>query len=731
MPKDKPAPEDSLPDDRFLNRELSWLEFNRRVLEQAADADVRVLERAKFLAITSNNLDEFVMVRVGSLKLQATRNSGVTDPSGMTVSEQLAAVAACTHQMVERQYTIFREQVAASLEAAGIVRVDLRDTTTEHRRAAEDKFRHDFLPVITPQIVSQHRPFPLLQGLAMYLCVSLESEGGVTAVQDAAAGASHASHASQEKPSDAPEGPDFAIIPMGKVFPRMVSLPSPRGYSYVLSEDLIKYHVGELFPGRKVRGVAAFRVVRNADVELREDEAADLMVGMEDLLEGRRMSRVVRLEFTRDASDEIVGFLSEKMELVSDDLYRIAGPLDLTYLFGLHGLEGFDSLRDDPWPAQRHAAIDPQQSVFESIAAGDILMVHPYESFDPVVRLIEEAAGDPDVLSIKQALYRTSKRSPIVAALMRAAEAGKYVSAIVELKARFDEARNIEWAREMEQAGVQVIYGVRGLKTHAKICLIVRREETGINRYVHFGTGNYNEVTAKTYSDISLLTCQEEMGADASSFFNAVTGASQPQPMHHLHAAPLTLRNKILDLIDGERARSRQGQKAEIVAKMNALVDTEVIDALYAASMDGVKIRLNIRGVCCLRPGVKGLSETIRVVSIIDRYLEHARIFSFRHGGDWQLFISSADWMPRNLNRRVELLTPILDVRCRDKLQDILATYFKDDVSAWRMQPEGNSIPTVPKGAGYRCQAKLQAVAVRRAADAAVGGRNPFASYAR
>lgn len=706
MPKDK-----TLPDDRFLNRELSWLEFNRRVLEQAANANVPVLERAKFLAITSNNLDEFVMVRVGSLKLQASRNSGVKDPSGMTVSEQLAAVAACTHQMVDRQYTIFRDEVMPSLDANEIRRVDLANAKPEKIEAAEGKFRSDIVPVISPQIVSQHRPFPLLQGLAMYLCVALEAES--------------------ESADGGPDEADFAIVPLGKVFSRMVPLPGDRGFNYVLLEDLVSHFIDEFFPGRVVRGTTAFRVVRNADVELREDEAPDLMIGMEDLLEGRRMSRVVRLEYSKSASDEIVAFLSEKMELVSDDLYPIAGPLDLTYLFGLHGLEGFDSLRDGPWPAQRHSAIEPGESLFTAIAAGDILMVHPYETFDPVVRLIEEAADDPNVLAIKQALYRTSKKSPIVAALMRAAEAGKYVSAIVELKARFDEARNIEWAREMEQAGVQVIYGVRGLKTHAKICVIVRREETGINRYVHFGTGNYNEVTANIYSDISLLTCQEEMGADASSFFNAVTGASQPQPMHHLNAAPLTLRNKILELIDGERARSRQGQKAEIIAKMNALVDTDVIDALYQASMEGVKIRLNIRGVCCLRPGVKDLSETIRVVSIIDRYLEHARIFSFHHGGDRQLFISSADWMPRNLNRRVELLTPILDADCRDKLRQILSTYFKDDVAAWEMQPGGNYKKVKSGDTAYRCQARLQQMAVRTASDALPGGAAQFKAHTK
>ncbi|MEM9826860.1 MAG: polyphosphate kinase 1 [Planctomycetota bacterium] len=679
------------PDDRFLNRELSWLEFNRRVLEQSANKSVPLLERAKFLAITSSNLDEFMMVRIGSLKMQHDRNPGATDPSGMTVGEQLIAVAACVQNMVGRQYEIFSEQVCAELTGAGIQRIDLATADASALDDAETKFLRDVVPVISPQIVSQHRPFPSLQGLGLHLCVRLRTAAPP-----------------QEDQDDAPEEFDFAIIPIGRALQRVVSMPAGEGFRYLLLEQLVAHFVGHYFPGREVIECVPFRVVRNADVELREDEAADLMVGMEDLLESRRISRVVRLEYGSTASDPMLTFLSEKMELSGSDLYPIDGPIDLTYLFGLHGLDGYDSLRDPPWPPVRVPQIAPDRPVFESIEAGDILMVHPYESFDPVVRMIEEAAADPDVLAIKQALYRTSRNSPIVAALMRAARAGKYVSAIVELKARFDEARNIEWAREMEQSGVQVIYGVRGLKTHAKICIIVRRTGGRIRRYVHFGTGNYNEVTARLYSDVSLLTCEEEFGADASSFFNAVSGASQPQPMAQLSAAPLTLRQRILDLIEGEARRSRQGQRAEIIAKLNALVDTEVIDALYDASQAGVPIRLNIRGICCLKPGVPGLSETIEVVSIIDRYLEHARILYFRHGGDRQLFISSADWMPRNLNRRVELMTPIIDEAARERLRRTLNSYFKDNVSAWRMDSTGGYQKAETDGRPYRSQLRLQ-----------------------
>ena len=484
-------------------------------------------------------------------------------------------------------------------------------------------------------------------------------------------------------------------------------MPSERGHAYVLLEDLVTHYIEDFFPGREVAESIVFRITRSADVELREDDAFDLMEGMEDVLESRRQSPAVRLEYSEGASDAILAFLSERMDLKSQDLYPINGPIDLTYLFGLYGIEGFDALRDEAWPAQHNPRIDPSESMFDTIKQGDLLLVHPYEQFDPVVRMIEEASTDPDVMAIKQVLYRTSRDSPIVNALKRAAEHGKYVSVIVELKARFDEARNIEWAREMEQSGVQVIYGIRGLKTHAKVCIIVRRESTGIVRYMHFGTGNYNEATANLYSDISLFTCNDEFGNDATTFFTCVTGASQPQMMEHLSAAPLTLRRRITDLIDGETRRSLQGQKAEITAKLNALVDIKIIDALYRASMAGVKIRLNIRGICCLKPGVKGLSETIEVVSIIDRYLEHARIFEFRHGGDNKIFISSADWMPRNLDRRVELLVPVEDEKSHRKLRESLRTYFKDNTNTWVMKSDGSYKRVVEKKHSLRAQQEL------------------------
>ena len=649
---------ESLPGDRFMNRELGWLEFNQRVLDQAMDASVPLLERAKFLAITGSNLDEFVMVRVGGLKLQFSRNLMGTDPAGLTVAEQLQAVSRRCHELVGQQYRLFRDEIEPMLKESGIVRTEPARCDQRMVTAARRHFENDVAAVLSPQALHD-RPFPMLAGLGIHLCVRLRSPEA----SDAHGVLGEGQVASTE--TSEPAVSQFAVIPLGRTVPRVVRLPTDRGYAYVLLEDLIAHYVADFFPGREVLECVPFRITRNADIELREDGAGDLLDDMEEVLDSRRQSRVVRLELGAHASDETTAYLSETMRLGSQDIFRIDGPLDLTYLFAIHGLEGCDDLRDDPWPPQGTPEIDPDESVLSTVASGDVLMIHPYERFDPVVRLIEEAAADPDVLAIKQILYRTSRNSPVVAALAKAAERGKYVSAIVELKARFDEARNIEWARELEQAGVQVIYGLRGLKTHAKVCIIVRREPRGIVRYVHFGTGNYNEVTARLYSDVSMLTCDEVLGSDATTFFNAVTGASQPRQLQRLAAAPTTLRKRIIDLVEAETRRCREGQEAEIVAKLNALVDTEVIDALYAASRAGVRVRLNIRGICCLRPGVEGLSESIEVVSIVDRFLEHARIVYFRHGGDDQLFISSADWMPRNLDRRVELLVPVIDDRCR------------------------------------------------------------------
>ncbi|QDV66728.1 Polyphosphate kinase [Rosistilla carotiformis] len=675
----KPEP---LPEDRFFNRELSWLEFNQRVLDHADDENNPALERLKFLAITSSNLDEFFMVRVGGLILQSRRPESFTDPSGLSTAEQLSAIRTRYRKMVDDQYRILLEDIEPTLLAHGIARVTMDDAGEQHQKTARSVFQTLIQPVLSPQIVSSGE-FPLVQVLSIQLCVRLK---GLT----------------EETPWD------YAIIPLGRAVGRVVTLPTEGGYAYALLEDVVTHHIDEFFNGREVAECIAFRVTRNADIAIQEDSARDLMVGMEELLESRRTSGCVRLEIDERVSEEMLQFLSDKMDLCDQNITSMRGPLDLTYLFQLAGLKGFSALRDPHWAPQHSPEIDPAESMFDNIAQRDLLLLHPYEQFDPVVRLIQEAAEDPDVLAIKQVLYRTSRNSPIVAALMRAAERGKYVTAIVELKARFDEARNIEWAREMEASGVQVVYGVRGLKTHAKICIVVRRETQGIARYVHFGTGNYNEATAALYGDVSMMTCNEEFGADATNFFNSVIGASQPQQFHQLSMAPTSLRTRVLSLIENETRRRAQGQRAVIVAKMNALVDNTIIDALYRASQAGVKIKLNIRGICCLKPGVPGLSENIEVTSIIDRFLEHARIAYFHHGGDEAVFISSADWMPRNLDRRVELFVPVQDTACRQKLLQSLDTYFQDNVNAWQLGPDGVYTRKTPtKGKRFRAQEVL------------------------
>lgn len=653
----------SLDPSHFINRELSWLEFNQRVLDQARYSKVPALERLKFLAITASNLDEFFMVRVGGLQLQQAQGIETPDPSGATVTQQLELIYDRVNTIIRDQYDCFLQSIEPALAEEGLERVSAAHANAPCTEAMHRFFEEEIYPVISAMDLDPDAPFPLLSNLGFYLCLRMAS------------GDSESPHR-------------FAFIPLGKAISRFITMPSEKGYSYALLEDVIAHHVDQYYPGKRIEECISIRVTRNADVSVREDSASDLILGMEEVLSSRRSADFVRLEIAQEVSETTLAFLKEKLGIDDRDVFRFPGPLDLSSMMYLTDIEGFPALRDSVWPPQRSPQIDPAQPMFQTIAEQDVMLCHPYESFEPVVRMIEEAAVDPDVLAIKQTLYRTSRKSPIVAALKRAAERGKYVTVVVELKARFDEARNMEWARELERSGVQVVYGVRGLKTHAKICIVVRREASGIVRYVHFGTGNYNEATARMYSDISYLTCDESLGKDASGFFNAITGYSQPQPYEKLESAPLGLRKKLVSLIDGETQRRQQGQKAYIAAKMNSLVDPEIIEALYRASRAGVVIRLNVRGICCLRPGVPGLSENISVVSIVDRFLEHARIIYFYHGGEDELFISSADWMPRSLDRRIELLTPIEDVACKRRLMEILDTYFRDNQNAWALQSD-------------------------------------------
>jgi polyphosphate kinase len=659
------APPVAPPAQKFFNRELSWLEFNQRVLDEARDSGLPLLERLKFLSITASNLDEFFMVRVGGLRVVVEQQITTPDPAGMTPTEQLAAISARVHEMVAQQQACYSE-LEQKLAEAGIRRVRGPDLTERRAKAVEQVFEGEIVSVMTPRAIRAGEPFPLLVNQILHVAV----------------------HLAPDATSDG--RPRLAIIPIGRSLPRFFTLGgAERGYSFVLLEDIVLRMVHRFFPGEQVLGHAVFRITRNADFSLRDDLATDLLAGMEGILTARKHGACVRLEVAADACQQVLAALTEALDVGPADIFQTAAPLDLGAFMPLAELAGFESLKYEPWPPQPSPDIDQGVKMFDILAHRDVLLYHPYDSFDPVLRLVEEAAADPDVLAIKQILYRTSRSSPIVAALARAAQRGKYVTVIVELKARFDEARNIEWARNLEEHGVQVIYGVKGLKTHAKTCIIVRREPQGVARYVHFGTGNYNEITARIYSDATLLTSNEELGADAVTFFNAITGYSQPQRYRKIEAAPTGLRQRILELIEAETHRRQQGQKAFIDAKINSLVDPEIINALYAASQAGVPVRLNVRGICCLRPGVPELSENISVVSIVDRYLEHTRIFHFHHGGDDLVFISSADWMQRNLDRRIELLVPIEDQACKVRLIGILGTYFEDNVKARALQPDG------------------------------------------
>jgi polyphosphate kinase len=684
----------------YLNRELSWLDFNQRVLDEAADADVPLLERIKFLAITASNLDEFFMVRVGGLRLVADEGSTKPDAAGMTPRRQLAAIQQRVHEMTAMQEHLYLEELEPALAAAGIHRASFDSLDGEQWQYLSHVFDQEIGQIVTPAAVQDVDRFPLVSNLGLHLAVRLRPLA-----------------------SDTKRQPRYAVLPLGGPLSRFVALPGQSRRNYVLVEDVVRVFADRLFPGEKIAETVVFRVTRNAGMNVDEDGAFDLLAEMEGVLDARTFSNCIRLEMEAAATKMMGQFLRRALSVAPEDVYATNAPVNLGDFMEMGDLDVDESLRYAGMPPQPPAGVDPSLPMIEQIAKRDILLCHPYESFEPVLRLIREAAADPDVLAIKQVLYRTSRNSPVIEALRRAAAEGKYVTALVEVKARFDEARNIEWARRLEMDGVQVIYGVKGLKTHAKVCLIVRREPKGIVRYMHFGTGNYNERTAKLYSDISLFTCHEDFGADASAFFNAVSGYSTPQSFRRLTVAPLGLREKLVELIEAETERCRQGQKARIDAKMNSLVET---DALYRASQAGVKIRLNVRGICCLRPGVKGLSETIEVVSIVDRFLEHARVMVFHHGGDERVFISSADWMPRNLRRRVELLVPVEDADCRRKLVGILQTYFQDNCKSRRLLPDGGH-ERLPMGkTPVRAQYALYEMATKALAAGRRSRKNVF-----
>ena len=649
----------------FLNRELSWLEFNSRVLEEAADTTNPLLERLKFAGIVASNLDEFFMVRVAALENAVAEGDSGPDLAGLSPAQQLQRISERVHAMLDQLYAVLVEQILPGLGERGVRLARPGDLDPVPRAALSRYFRDEVLPALTPLAIDVSRPFPMLASLSLNLAALLA-------------------------PLPDEEQPRMAVVQVPARLPRLFRAPGVEGLVHLLLEDLIRDELGALFPGQEIRDVAAFRIARDAELEFDDEGGLDFLQVIEEELKNRRRSRVVRLEVESGISPALLDLLVSRLGVAAEDVYRVRGSVDIRPLASLVDLPLLEDLRDPPLKPQPALETAAGADLFDLLDERDVVLHHPYESFDPVVKFIACAADDPDVLAIKQTLYRTSGDSPIVRALARAAENGKQVTVLVELLARFDEQSNIRWARRLEESGCHVIYGIRGYKTHSKIALVVRRGRSGIRRYVHLGTGNYNDRTARLYTDFGMMTSDWETGEDASAFFNALTGYSDPPRMKKLVMAPNQLRERILRLIQRERERAESGLPAWIRAKMNSLVDEDIIRALYEAARAGVKIQLNVRGICCLRPGLKGVSETIEVVSIVDRFLEHSRIFHFSNGGDEEVYLSSADWMPRNLDRRIELLFPILSAEGKQKALAVLDAAFADNVKARRLQSDGS-----------------------------------------
>ncbi|GGD74078.1 polyphosphate kinase 1 [Paenibacillus nasutitermitis] len=653
----------------YVNRDLSWIEFNRRVLEEAQDADNPLLERAKFLAIMSSNLDEFMSVRVAGIQDQIKAGYTKKDFTGYTPDGLWKRLMRRASQMVTEQYKTYRE-VLRGLNKEGISFRSMDELNPMQLHAVDEYFHEIVFPVLTPMAVDQSRPFPLLHTRELYLAVLLSPDGMPPG-----------------------EDPFFAIIQVPSILQRLVPVPSrtnSKKMEFVFLEELIERHISTLFYGHKSVDVHPFRLTRNADLTLNEEGAEDLLEEIEKEIRRRRWGLPVRLEVGKGMHPYALQMLKEELEQ-GDNIIEIDGPLDLSFLMKFSvSLPGYESLRFEkiePFYPQEFEKLD---NIFAVLRQEDVLLYHPYESFEAVDDFVMEAAEDPDVLAIKMTLYRVSGQSALVQALAAAAEAGKQVTVVVELKARFDEERNIAWARQLEKAGCHVVYGLVGLKTHAKITLVVRREQQMLRRYVHVGTGNYNGNTAKLYTDIGLFTSHPVIGADASALFNEVTGYSSPYEWEAFGVAPTHLKQKLFTLIEREQKHAAAGKPARIIAKMNSLSNQEMIDKLYEASQAGVKIELIVRGVCCLRPGVEGLSENIRVISIVDRFLEHSRIVYFNNGGEEEVYLSSADWMTRNLTRRIELMCPVFDARLRRNLVSILQLNLDDNIKARELMPSGS-----------------------------------------
>ena len=664
--------------DRYYNRELSWLLFNTRILEEARDRQNLLFERLKFLSITASNLDEFFMVRVASLKDMIHGGYKGTDIAGMTAEEQFEAVQQKTHTMVDMQYSTYKRSLLKDLKADGLYIIsEFSELTAEENKYLEDYFNDNVYPVLTPMAFDSSRPFPLILNKSLNIAALLKRKKA---------------EAGGKKQKDELE---FAMVQVPKVLRRVIELPARQKENgsvlrvAVLLEDLIEYNIERLFSNYDVIATSAFRIMRDADFELDEDEIDDLLEEISKQLKKRRRGDVIRLEISDKADRRLIKILKKELWIEEEDIYYIDGPLDLTFLMSVYSLPGFDELRDKKYVPRQIPELMNDDDIFTNIRKRDIFLHHPYESFDPVVNFVKEAAADENVLAIKQTLYRVSSTSPIIAALETAAANGKQVTVLVELKARFDEENNIIWAKRLEKAGCHVIYGLRGLKTHSKITLVVRREDDGIRRYVHLGTGNYNDSTAKLYTDCGIMTADPRIGEDATAVFNMLSGYSEPDHWNELLVAPIWLRKWLIKKIERETEFARNGRPASIVAKMNSLCDKEVIDALYEASQAGVRIQLIIRGICCLRAGVPGLSDNISVHSIVGRYLEHARIMRFENGGDVLYYMGSADWMPRNLDRRVEIVFPLLSEDNKARAQHILDVQLADNLKAHIMMPDG------------------------------------------
>ena len=658
--------------DNFTNRELSWLEFNQRILGEARDRKNPLFERMKFLSITASNLDEFFMVRIASLKDMVNAGYQKKDIAGMTAQEQLRALNEKMQAFCEKQYTTYNRALLPKLSEEGMEIISFSELLEKEMDFLEEYFHKNIYPVLTPMAIDSSRPFPLIQNKTLIIAALIKS---------------------RNKDKKEKKEYDIATVQVPSVLPRVILLPQKDGPKrkcrVILLENVIEHYLDVLFLNHEIICSAPYRIMRNADLSIDEDDAEDLLKEIEKSLKMRQWGEVIKFEYEERMDKRLVKYLKKQFKVHSCDMYAFNGPLDLTFLMKCYGIEGFEDLKEAPYIPQKNKKLRADKNIFNQIRKGDVLLHHPYESFDPIVAFIKQAAEDENVLAIKQTLYRVSGHSPIIAALAQAAENGKQVTVLVELKARFDEENNINWARKLEKAGCHVIYGLVGLKTHCKIALVVRREADGIRRYVHLGTGNYNDSTAKLYTDTGMFTCRNAVGEDATAVFNMLSGYSEPANWNQLIVAPIWMKKRFLEMIARETQNAKEGKPARIIAKCNSLCDRKIILALYEASCAGVQIDLIVRGICCLVAGKPGVSENIRVRSIVGTFLEHARIFYFYNDGNEEVYMGSADWMPRNLDRRVEIVFPVEAPDLKEKAKHILDVQLRDTLKAHCLLEDG------------------------------------------